>query len=851
MSCQIETPRRIHSRRRPCRAQNISFACLTLASFLLLCTYVRAQEKLFSATEKTQKSLMEMAKKEDTVQVYAIHQHYDAKTGIATLEGDVDIRFGEVRLRADKIIFNRRTMETVATGNIVLEYQKSRIVGDKLEMNLRTRLGKVYSAEAYLDPSYFIKARELERFKLDRYRVYDATFSSCSQDVPDWSFKMKRATIHVDHYIYLRHGSMWVKKFPVAYLPYWIYPVKPARTTGFLMPEMGSSSRLGSFLKTSFFWATTENTDATFSLEYYDKGTVAQSLEFRYVLSPTSGGNFYVYHVSERPGQRSDETTTLFNNPSERWQANWKHIQDLGKGFKATANINYISDKQFGEDYIWGISNRPQEIVSEVSLTKSWSQYYFSANVKHAEGLDRDIPTDTILQKLPEVNFVGMRRPIPHTPLFYQFSLQAASLSQESGFWDYDTGTDVAIKRATNRFDVYPQLIYPLNIGRWLSLTGRVGFRTTWYVDSSLDLSDLGVEGLGKVKTYSFIADNSEILTGRKNGHIFDKERPFERVVRHGNDIRREIYDCSLSCTGPSVHRIFSVSGWGNIEKVEHLITPSVHFDYIPAVNQSLLYDVDLSGTHSQYWYDLNYDGLDYIGMITRDLWGRSAMTYSLTNRIRAKIVKPDDDGKLKTTYRDLLELTLRQSYNFRYAMILKREEFSPFRSSYSPFSDVMTSMTVRPTETLDANLWLNYNPHKKRISDYTIAATYNKQSWHASLRYRCIDMFRPSTDTSNDDSSYPDTRYLTAELGCKPHPKLELYTTVKYNIEDNLLNQNNYTIVYHSQCWSLTFFAGQESEVDWEYSNGQRHRGTTRHDTQFSLSITLTNVGSSKVPFL
>ena len=467
------------------------------------------------------------------------------------------------------------------------------------------------------------------------------------------------------------------------------------------------------------------------------------------------------------------------------------------------------------------------------------------------EGLDKDDPTNTILQKLPEISFVGMRRPIPHTPLFYQFSLQASSLSQEAGFWNYARGVEVPVKRTTNRFDLYPQLIYPLTIGRWLSLTGRVGFRTTWYIDSALDLSELGVEGLGKVKTYSFIADNSELITGRKGGDIFDKERPFERVVRRGNEIRREIYDCNLSCSGPAVHRIFSVSGWGNIEKVEHLITPSVSFDYIPAVNQSLLYNVDLSGTHSGYWYYLNYDGMDYIGMITRDLWGRSATTYSLTNRLRAKIVKPGDDGQPKITYRDLLELTLRQSYDFRSAMVLKKDELSPYRNDYSPFSDVMTSMTVRPTETLDSNLRLNYNPHKNRISDYMLAAAYNEQSWRAALRYRCIDMFRPTTDTCSDDSSYPDTRYLTAELGCKPHPKWELHTTVNYNIADDLFNQNNCTVVYHSQCWSVMFFAGQESEVKWEYSNGMRLRKETRHDTQFSLSITLRNVGSSKVPFL
>ena len=170
------------------------------------------QPKIFSKAEKTQEEFQKMLEKQDVVQVYAIKQHYDDETGIVTLEGAVDIRFGEVRLRADKVTVNKRTMETVATGNVILEYQKNRIVGDRLEMNLSTRLGKVYSAQAFLEPSYFLTAKMLERFSLDEYRVNDGTFTTCSQEVPDWSFKMQRATIHVDNYIYLWNGSMWVKK---------------------------------------------------------------------------------------------------------------------------------------------------------------------------------------------------------------------------------------------------------------------------------------------------------------------------------------------------------------------------------------------------------------------------------------------------------------------------------------------------------------------------------------------------------------------------------------------------------------------------------------------------------------
>ncbi|MBN1593998.1 MAG: LPS-assembly protein LptD [Candidatus Coatesbacteria bacterium] len=838
----------------PSRA--IRLAPLFIAIFSLIFILAQpaaAQNKLFNRAEKTQKKFLEMAEQEDTVEVYAMHQHYDAKTGIATLEGAVDIRFGEVRLRADKITFNRRTMETVATGNVILEYLENRIVGNRLEMNLRTRLAKVYSAQAFLEPSFYITAEKLERFKLDRYRLHHATFTSCAQDVPDWSFRIKRATIHVDNYIYLYNGSAWVKKMPILYLPYWIYPIKPDRTTGFLMPEFGSNSRLGNYIKDSFFWATTDNTDATFSLQYYDEGTFAQDLEFRYVLSESSGGSFYAFHVSEKLNRQPDpnDTTSVINNPSERWRVIFQHTQDLGMGFRAIANVNYVSDKQFGDDFVPNLSDRPQEVISEVSLTKSWSQYYLSANVVDIESLDEEDPTDTSLQKLPEINFMSMRQTVFETPLLYQFSVQASNLAQTTGL------NSEPVERTTKRFDLYPQLSYPLNFGQWLSLTGRVGFRTTWYIDSTLDLSELGARDLdgskiGKVKTYSFLADHSEILFDREDGEIFDMERPFERVVRNGNDLRREIYDFTLNCTGPSLHRIFSFSGWGDIEKIEHQITPSVSFDYIPGVNQDLLYEVDLSTSHLiSLNYPLNYDSIDSIGIIYSGLWGRTQITYSLMNRLRAKIAKTGEDGEPVTDYRDLLSFSLSQSYDFKRAHILKKSDYNPFSVDYSPYSDIAARAIMRPTEYLDGELQMSYNHHKNRISNYTVAAKYHKNTWHAECRFRSEDKYRTIADPDGSDLNYPDTRYFTTEFGCAPHPKWEFYTTVKYNIVDDLFNQNSYTVVYHSQCWSLTFFASHETEIEWEWVDNIRQEKERRSDTQFSLSITLTNVGSSKVPFL
>ena len=778
-----------------------------------------SQESVTSWAAKMQERLRKMAEAEKKVQIYALHMEFDEATHTFICEGAVDIRFGEVRLRADSVRINQLTGETTASGNIILEYERTRIVGERLEINLKTRLGRIYSAEGFLEPSYYFKARRLERFRLDKYRLLSGSFTTCEQRVPDWSFRMKKATIHVDHYVYLSHVSMWVKRVPVLYLPYWIYPIKPRRTTGFLMPEFGSDSRLGSYFRTSFFWAIRRNMDATFGLDCYDSGTFGQSLEFRYLLSPDSWGSLYTYHISEKPSRRPEQTSYFYRTPSERWEAYFRHQQSFGYGIKGTADVHYISDKQFPQDYTWSIANRAETVTSQLNLSKSWSRYHISATVLHSEGLDISNPYESILQKLPELDFNVIRQPIRHTPLFFQFNLQAASLVKRME----------RVEKKTNRFDIYPEIIYPLSVGRWLSVSAKAGLRTTWYIDSSLDLSDLDV-GYGKVKTYSTYADF-------KGDRVFDREHLFERVVRNGNDVRREIYDFELSCMGPSVHRIFDAGGWAHITKIEHLIVPAFHFTYLPAVNQSALYEMNLPG----FRYPLYFDSVDYLGLIdlNSNKWGSSVVTYSLTNRLRAKIVSQSEAGEPKTEYRDLLTFTVSQQYDFRRAQIAKEKPAGTLTRYDRPFSDVGAYLSLWLTDRFSASSYVQYDPYANGLRTYNFAASVKGPNWFAKLDWR-------NTNYSTEGAS--DIRFVGLRLGFSPDPRWEFGAESNYDIVSGTFPQNNYSITYHSQCWSVTFFAGHQSEMVYKPEDQKYHR---EDDTHFSISVSLKNVGSSKIPFL
>jgi len=109
------------------------------------------------------------------------------KGDVTTADGDVDIRYGGTRLRADHVEYNDRTNEAVATGHVVLDYGNEHIEATEAHYNVSTshglfqnvhgtfRIERQPSDQVLLtdNPLYF-EARTVERFPGDFYRVHRA-----------------------------------------------------------------------------------------------------------------------------------------------------------------------------------------------------------------------------------------------------------------------------------------------------------------------------------------------------------------------------------------------------------------------------------------------------------------------------------------------------------------------------------------------------------------------------------------------------------------------------------------------------------------------------------------------------
>jgi lipopolysaccharide assembly outer membrane protein LptD (OstA) len=175
----------------------------------------------------------------DEIIVYARNQE-KTKDRIF-LAGDVEVRYKDLRLFADRVEIDPKTKDCVATGNVTIQLPGESVNAEKIFVNLETKQGRMEKADGMVQPTIFFHAASLNKKAENLYELLKAQITSCSQPVPRWKFTTSRANFKKDDSIEMWNAVFSIKKVPVFYLPYMRYPVGRDRATGFLMPQIGWS----------------------------------------------------------------------------------------------------------------------------------------------------------------------------------------------------------------------------------------------------------------------------------------------------------------------------------------------------------------------------------------------------------------------------------------------------------------------------------------------------------------------------------------------------------------------------------------------------------------------------------
>jgi LPS-assembly protein len=483
----------------------------------------------------------------EPIVLHALSLERDLDTNIIVGEGAVDLTYGDLRLRADRVVIREREKTVIAEGNVILDEKESRLQGEYLELNLDTRTGFMTRGHGFAQ-DYFFTGERIEKLGPDRYQVLKGSFTTCEGSRPAWMFKSSDTIFKVDDKVTARHPRMYVKKVPVLYLPYATFPLERERASGLLIPYVRYNEIDGWIINNAFYWAPRDNFDATLSLNYRENVGWGPGLEARYITAPGTFGKFDGHYLDERDG-------------GNQWKVTFDHQHALPRGIRGQVDLYFLSDRdvdrRFGDELE---TQATQKITSSFSFSKSWFQYDIVFRGLYEESLITE--RESTLSRLPELTIDRTESRLFDTGLFWRFSFEAARLRSENveeifvlpgAVGEEGAGEDEVllaenIVTETNRVDILPVVSWPKSLGSWGSLTPAFTYRGTFY---------------------------SEDLEGESH--------------------TRMIPAFDLALDGPRVYRIFDPRGrTGAFEKFKHLIEPRVTYVYVPEEDQSDLPQFDL-----------------------------------------------------------------------------------------------------------------------------------------------------------------------------------------------------------------------------------------------------------------
>jgi len=376
---------------------------------------------------------------------------YNRETFTYNAKGHVKVQKADAVVEADEMIYNEQSDDLAAKGDIRYSDSDVSFKASRAELNLEKKTGTLHDAELlFKKDNFHINGKEIEKKGENYYISSDATFTTC--DAPAaWCFRGKNIDAIAGDRLKAKDATLRIGDTPIFYTPYLLAPILTERKTGLLMPSAGYSNLRGFHLTLPFFWAITENRDATFIFEEYTKRGIGEGIEYRYVEPGDIKGKWWLYHIRD----------TELNKDFVEFRV--LHQQYSSEKIGGFLSLNLVNEKDYYREFNPSIdirTNRFLESTGEIMIPFSNSRAYLMSQY----WVDLEEDNETPAQRLPEAGFVLNPTNIGN----FWFSAAAAV----SNFWRDENVHGY-------RFDVFPKLQH--EFGNDIVISQTLGLRETAY----------------------------------------------------------------------------------------------------------------------------------------------------------------------------------------------------------------------------------------------------------------------------------------------------------------------------------------------------------------------------------
>ncbi|PKK83541.1 MAG: hypothetical protein CVT49_07875 [candidate division Zixibacteria bacterium HGW-Zixibacteria-1] len=552
---------------------------------------------------------------EDTV-VYASDSiRYSLTDSVITLNGDASVKNKTVALTAYKINYNTaRELVTAYDDSTVIDdttfvYRpvllkdgSEEILGSYLEYSMNTEKGMIRKSRSEYEQAYY-RGGELFREEKDVYYVEDGCYTTCDHEEPHFHFQSKNMKMIQEDKIIARPVVFYVEKLPLFIVPYYVFPTKPGRHSGFLPFSIGNYQRGDGYVhNVGYYWAASEYWDVLGALDYTENLGFNYRGQFRYNLRYVLSGSVTGNYANEA------RYIGINEQKSKRWNLRFDHSHTLSPTFSIKADGTFISDKNYYSDYSTNLDDRTNRVMqSKASISKKFGNASLSAQFTHDDYLDQERRVD----RLPTASFS-----LPTMAIFGSSAKDASGKKIDKWYSKFTFGYRVNLNNYNDR------------------KTDTTGFKSrkeylTMHHTPTIGLQQIKISYLKLVPSFSYQESWYK---------VFETDQSLAAGIDASQVYRRYAYSASVSAS-TDMYGTIEPNLFG-LQALRHVITPSVRFSWAPEIT-------------------MNDDVKKYTGVGAGGA-KQKTMSFGLDNIFQAKVKSGEESKKY-----DLFYVNSSASYNF------------------------------------------------------------------------------------------------------------------------------------------------------------------------------------------
>ena len=653
----------------------------------------------------------------------------DTPSQTLSLKGNVNVIFQQQHLLCDEAIVYEKTKTIVAKGNVVMQNARTTLRGEKVEFNYETNKGRLYNG-VVTSGQVLIEAEVIEKIGENDYVADDAYYTACITCPPSWGFTSTNVKAEIGGYAYITRPWLHLLQFPVLPLPYLVVPLNSQRQTGFLVPKPFTNNSVGLSVEFPFFWAIDKSHDATFSLISYEKRGLQLTNNYRYVINPTSSGEFNAGIIRDR-----SIPIPQFKN---RWFIEYGHLYDLPNNFTQRTKLASTSDREYSKDFFnqFNYLGAPA-LENNMSLSKSFEDSVLTVEASYYLSQIEPGYTfegDSSLHRLPEINYnLSDQKLSDDLNLYFSFDAQYLNVVRNDGLAFEHTRSGTAC--TTDSLDSDGNLT-----------TG--GFTTDICFPTELSSGDF-VYGAGPNDTpTNNNAYGDLIRTGQRLdlmprihapfwvGDVLDMDPSFGvRYTQYSLGVQSDPsqgYDSYPSRfyteyglnTKTYLSRVFD---WSDETKIKHNLIPEINVRYIPEIHQT---NHNFFGRSTDLKYFRELQPIDDTDIDWRN--GGRGVQFDNNDRVIGKQIVRYGMSNTITSRPNYKE----KSTSSRTSQYVRNLYFGVFQTY--DINEARKGSEARPWQSIDTITQAQYGPITQSITT-EFYPYHSRTRWNATTRYRFL----------------------------------------------------------------------------------------------------------------